>query len=61
MESHLFAHSVIAKTKLFFLVFSKNVMTLTTQKSDEAFYVNIFRATKNSLALIYMSVLVWSP
>ena len=36
-------------------------MTLTTQKSDEAFYVNIFSAIKNSLALIQMSVLVWSP
>ena len=36
-------------------------MTLTTQKSDEAFYVNIFSATKYSLALIYVPVLVWSP
>ena len=53
MESHLFAHSGIAKKNIF-LVFSKNVMTLTTQKSDEAFYVNIFSATKNSLALIYI-------
>lgn len=51
----------VSLKKIIFLVFTKKAMTLTTQKSDEAFYVNIFSATKNSLALIYMSVLVWSP